>query len=141
FRGPATTHGRCHPRTSEEAHSPHVGLSRPRCPPSSVPVLAADSKNVKIAVGVPHPALARGARSMRFVWLTVLTSLFVAAAAVPAPPRERPKEELADKVRVAIKRGVQFLKDREVRHTDGSSSWEVDVNAAPWEGGWTSLAM
>jgi hypothetical protein len=78
---------------------------------------------------------------MRVFWLTVLASLFLVAAAVPAPPRERPKEELAEKVRVAIQRGVQFLKDREVRHTDGSGSWEIDVNAAPWEGGWTSLAM
>jgi Domain of unknown function (DUF4159) len=74
---------------------------------------------------------------MRYVWLTVLASLIAGTAALPAPPRERPKEELAEKVRVAIQRGVQFLKDRE----NGKGYWEEDLNSAPWKGGWTGLAM
>jgi hypothetical protein len=76
---------------------------------------------------------------MRVVRYVPLILLAVTAAAVPAPPgASRPKEELADRVRVAIERGVQFLKDKE----GNKGYWEdVDMDAAPWKGGWSSLAL
>jgi hypothetical protein len=74
---------------------------------------------------------------MRFLGIATIALLAVAAIALPAPPVARPKEELADKVRVAIQRGVQFLRDRERQ-----GRWEEDIDGrAMWTGGWTSLAL
>jgi hypothetical protein len=63
--------------------------------------------------------------------------LAVAAAAVPAPPAQRPKEQLAEQVRVAIERGVRFLEDKE----GGRGYWEEDFKGAQWPGGWSGLAL
>jgi hypothetical protein len=73
----------------------------------------------------------------RVAGLCLLASLSLVAAALPQPPApQRPKEDLAEKVRVAIERGKQFLKDQE---RDGN--WEIDSATLSWKGGWTSLAM
>jgi hypothetical protein len=50
-------------------------------------------------------------------------------------PKEKP---LVDKVRDAIERGVQFLREQE----NGSGNWEnIDMPSNQYEGGWTSLAL
>lgn len=46
-------------------------------------------------------------------------------------------EPLVEKVRIAIQRGVQFLKDQE----DGKGNWERDSIAARFAGGESALAM
>ena len=58
---------------------------------------------------------------------------------VCVPAAEKQKEPLVDQVRDAIKRGVQYLRDRE----RGNGNWEAaDQNAMiPVRGGWTSLAL
>ncbi len=74
---------------------------------------------------------------MRLAWLVVLAALAMLPAALAAPP-ERPKEELADRVRTAIAKGVQFLRDKEAAH---EGKWEDDVEGQLWDGGYSSLAM
>lgn len=66
----------------------------------------------------------------------VIAILALTVAALPAPSAP-PKDDLAERVRVAIDRGVKFLKDQE----GGRGRWEVDVDAAPRPGGWSSLAL
>src|SRR5262249_32909728 len=66
--------------------------------------------------------------------------LVVGAASAPlsAGGPARPGDDaLVEKVRKAIDRGVRFLRERQ-RDT---GSWEVDVDSAVAEGGWTSLTL
>ncbi len=66
----------------------------------------------------------------------VSTSLLGALA--PAARADGGKEPLVERVRKAIDRGVQFLRDQQTN--DGN--WEVDgIQSETWQGGWTSLAM
>ncbi len=75
---------------------------------------------------------------MRIAFFAALTSLLVAAAALPAPPApQRPREKLADEVREAIDRGVRYLKDKE----GGKGSWEEGFESTLFPGGCSSLAM
>ncbi|HWY85315.1 MAG TPA: DUF4159 domain-containing protein [Gemmataceae bacterium] len=60
--------------------------------------------------------------------------VFAFAAAAPAQAK---KEPLVLQVKTGIERGVRFLKD--IQRADGS--WEVNVDAARIQGGWTSLAV
>jgi hypothetical protein len=74
---------------------------------------------------------------MRSSCLGFLILVVFAAVGFTAPPLARPKEELAERVRSAIKRGVEFLKDKE----NGQGKWEQDLEGTHRPGGWTSLAM
>ena len=56
-------------------------------------------------------------------------------AAVPSAPAGPPKD-LAEQVRVAIRRGVQFLRDQE-----NGGKWEIDPEALAYRGGQTSLVV
>lgn len=75
----------------------------------------------------------------RIFGFCLLTPLVLVAAALPAPParEQRPKEDLAESVRVAIERGKRFLIEKE----GGTGKWEVDLATTSWPGGWSSLAM
>jgi hypothetical protein len=72
---------------------------------------------------------------------TALTALPAACLAllilVPARAADGAKDDIAEQVREAIKRGVEFLKDQE----GGRGQWEVDVRGASYRGGWTCLAL
>jgi hypothetical protein len=51
---------------------------------------------------------------------------------------EKPKEQLVERVRKAIDRGIQYLRDAE----HGTGNWDgVDKASISMPGGWTSLAM
>jgi hypothetical protein len=77
-----------------------------------------------------------GVPNMKVIWVGLLSSLLAVTAVLPAPPPERPKEELADQVRIAIDRGKRFLRDRERQ-----GRWEEDLNGFIWTGGWSGLAL
>ncbi|MGH9678253.1 MAG: DUF4159 domain-containing protein, partial [Candidatus Acidiferrum sp.] len=57
-----------------------------------------------------------------------------ASRVLAAPPL---KEDLADRVRLAIKHGIEFLKDAE----KGRGRWELDLESTARPGGWSALAM
>src|SRR6516165_2732529 len=65
-------------------------------------------------------------RRLTFCLLTV--AVFGIVGLVPARPADEPKaaqDPLADRVKKAIDRGVQFLRDKE----SGKGNWEIDVDA------------
>jgi hypothetical protein len=77
-------------------------------------------------------------RRLTFCLLTV--AVFGIVGLVPARPADEPKaaqDPLADRVKKAIDRGVQFLRDKE----SGKGNWEIDVDAKLRGGGWTALAL
>ncbi len=74
------------------------------------------------------------ARSMVWIWVWVLVSGSCwSIAAVQAQPRE----ELVDRVRTAIDRGVRYLKQQQLEN----GSWERGPSAMIQPGGTTSLVM
>src|ERR1700720_636945 len=64
-------------------------------------------------------------------------TLAAVLAFTAAAPAQAKKEPLVLQVKTGIERGVRFLKD--IQRKDGS--WEVNVDAARIQGGWTSLAV
>ena len=67
--------------------------------------------------------------------LLLATLLALTSTAISGRAQGEPK--LVDQVRVAIEKGVRFLRDQE----KGRGNWEVDAESAARKGGWTSLAM
>ena len=67
--------------------------------------------------------------------LLLATLLALTSTAICGRAQGEPK--LVDQVRVAIEKGVRFLRDQE----KGRGNWEVDAESAARKGGWTSLAM
>jgi len=69
---------------------------------------------------------------------TIAIFALVLNTILPAWSAEKPKELLVHRVRKAIDRGIQYLRDQE----HGTGNWEgVDKTSVAWRGGWTSLAM
>jgi hypothetical protein len=69
--------------------------------------------------------------------VVILASVVIALPAAEPPP---PKEPLAIRVAAAIKKGREFLIDKQELAGDGKGHWELDVTSKRHEGGWTSLA-
>src|SRR5262249_47146167 len=76
------------------------------------------------------------------MWVKPVTGIAVFAVALntllPVWSADKPKELLVHRVRKAIDRGIQYLRDQE----HGTGNWEgADKTSVAWRGGWTSLAM
>jgi hypothetical protein len=76
------------------------------------------------------------------MWVKPVTGIAVFAlvlnTTLPAWSADKPKELLVHRVRKAIDRGIQYLRDQE----HGTGNWEgADKTSVAWRGGWTSLAM
>lgn len=81
---------------------------------------------------------------IQFACLAFFVALLALLPSTQAQParslqgREKSVQEpLADQVRRAIDRGVQFLRDQE----NGRGDWEIDALSASKPGGWTALAL
>jgi hypothetical protein len=70
-----------------------------------------------------------------FVALAVALGCLCFLPEAPAKPAKG--DDLAEKVRTAIKGGIKYLRGQQL--ADGS--WEVDMLSATFQGGWTSLTM
>src|SRR5262245_47201238 len=69
--------------------------------------------------------------------LCVLVLTLLLGVTSPAAP----KEALVDQVRDGIRRGVQYLRDKQVVSDDGKGHWELAPELFMLKGGETSLAL
>src|SRR5438270_10505846 len=81
-----------------------------------------------------HPPAARSLPMRRLVCL-----LAVAPLLVPAPARA--EEPLVQKVRVALDKGIVYLKDKQRDEGSGRWTWENDALSVLQKGGSSCLAM
>lgn len=68
---------------------------------------------------------------------SIVVALLVAGLATASVDAQPKKEPLVERVRVAIERGIRFLKENQ--RADGS--WEINIPSAGYQGGWTALSV
>jgi len=74
---------------------------------------------------------------MRYTTLLAGALVFVVAGLSPAQPGGARKEALVEKVKKSIERGIDYLK----KEQRGNGSWEVNLQSAGINGGWTALSL
>lgn len=70
-------------------------------------------------------------------WKTLLLLLFMVLPGQTVSAAVQGKEKLVDRVRIAIDKGVQYLREKEA----GKGHWEVDAETRLRKGGWSALAL
>ncbi|MBV9122688.1 MAG: DUF4159 domain-containing protein, partial [Planctomycetes bacterium] len=78
---------------------------------------------------------------MKIRWLVPFFGLLLGCSWTVPLQAAPPREPLVDQVRMAIKNGVQFLRDKQVLVEGGKGHWEIEAGSLTRPGGWTCLAM